>query len=237
MSGTPWKPQEIEYLELMYHKCPISQIAKHLHRTNNSVQRKAQALGLTKPNTTPHTKWSEDEILFLNRYYETRGAAYVAKKLHRSLNSVKRKAQREYLNTYINEFLSMKQIANAFQCDCTVVHSWIDKFELPMKQLKFKSYTQYRITPEQFWQWAKFYKSMIPWRNYKRYSILPEPKWLSYEIQQDFDNRHREKISIYDVNYVIRKRQNGMTFASIAKNLNRTENSVKHIWRKYRPHT
>lgn len=235
MSGRLWTKQELQYLHAYYQEKPVKDIAKTLQRSYSSVQRKAQALGLTQPNPSQRKTWTEDEITFLLRYYETRGALYVAKHLDRTIASVKHKARKEGLNAYVNEFLSLTALADAFQCDQTVIHRWIEKFELPMKLLRFKSYQQYRIDAHHFWKWAAQHRDIIPWRTYQRYSILPEPKWLSYEIQQDFDNRHRQPISIYDINYVIRNHQNGMTFRSIAENLHRTEHSVKHIWRQHRP--
>lgn len=231
MAGKLWSETEIKYLYNNYNKQSVKSIAQQLNRNYNSVQRKAQSLGLCQPKATPPTPWTEEEIAILERNYEKIGPTKLAKRLNRSLDSVKRKAAYLGLNFYTNDCMTMSQLCQAFQCNQRVIHRWISKYNLPMKLSK-ASTTIYRITSTDFWKWAESHKDIIPFHKYEKYSLLPEPNWLKEYISQSNVINHRRKITAYEKNYVVRHRYNDESFAQIAADLGRTEDSVKHIWRK-----
>lgn len=222
--------EELFYLHGHYNKVPVKRIAKQLNRSYCSVQRKAQQEHLTISNKNRQA-WTSQEIKILERNYEKKGADYVAKRLHRSLNSVKRKAQALSLNSYQIESLSLRTLAQSFQSDTSVVHRWI-KQGLPHKTYQRGHLTIYSFEQESFWEWAKTHTDSIPWQKYEPYSLLPEPTWIKPLIQQSFGCRNRMPITQTDIQTVIHNRQNGMSFAQIAKELHRTVHSVKHIWKK-----
>ena len=81
-------------------------------------------------------KWTEKEVEYLEKFYEKRGVDYIAKKLDRTLYSVKRKAQKLGHNAYVCEDLYVRMIARCFNCDSRVVKRWIDHYELPCRTEK-----------------------------------------------------------------------------------------------------
>ena len=62
-------------------------------------------------------KWTNEEVEYLEKFYNRRGVGYIAKKLNRTENSIKRKAQRLGYNAYVCEELYLSTIAKCFHCD------------------------------------------------------------------------------------------------------------------------
>lgn len=233
MSGKPWTPDELAYLTHHYGTMSNSTLAAHLHRSSNSVQHKAQALHLTQPRQTEHRPWTDKELAYMYKYYEKLGAVNTANKLHRSIYSVKQKATSLGLNAYINDYLSMKTLANCFQSDPLVIHRWIDKYNLPMMKIRHGQGSIYRIHADMFWSWAETHKNLIPFHKYHRYSLLPEPKWLETALQNISAPKTRTRITAYDRQTVIHMRESGESWQTIADSIGRTIDSVKHIWRQH----
>lgn len=176
--------------------------------------------------------WTEEEVAFLEKWYEKRGIPFFMKKFNRTEASVKRKAQKLGLNAYICEELYVKMVARCFHCDSSVINRWIDKYGLPFRKVQRGQATCKLINTDNFWKWAEDHKDIIPWQKYDRLSLLPEPEWLDACIKASVKN-NRKKVSTLERNAVIRLRNKGESFEQIADELGRTVDSVKHIWRKY----
>lgn len=177
-------------------------------------------------------KWTEKEVEYLEKFYEKRGVDYIAKKLDRTLYSVKRKAQKLGHNAYVCEDLYVRMIARCFNCDSRVVNRWIDHYGLPCRTVKRGQATCRLVASDKFWKWAKEHQDLIPWAKYERYSILPEPEWINETIKAYAIKNNRKRITSMEAHHVIRLRRQGKSFEEIALEVNRTVDSVKHIWRK-----
>ena len=90
------------------------------------------------------------------------------------------------------------------------------------------------IDPKTFWKWAFEHQDLIPWAKYERLSILPEPEWVKEAIKGCEKKNDRKRISSHEISTVVYYHKNGYTYKEIASILHRTEDSVKHIWRKYK---
>lgn len=234
MTKKPWTQDEIKYLKEYYNKLSIKQIAEKLNRTYKSVQRKAQSEQLTNKIKSEKNLWSKDELIILERNYEKKGATYVANRLHRSLISVKKKAQSMNLNCYQTEYLSLRNLASSFQSDPSVIHRWI-RHGLPCKTNKRGEITMYWFEQNTFWDWAKTHTDLIPWQKYIQYSILPEPEWIKPLIKNKIKTRNRQKITSLEIQHIVHEYQKGKSFKTIADELHRTEYSIKHVWQKHKP--
>lgn len=232
--GKEWTDADIGYIKENYGKKSNTEIARALHRTNRSIQAKAQRMGLTdsekKQDSTP---WTEEEIAYLESKYDKQGVDHIAKKLNRSKTSIKRKANSIGINAYVGENPHVKTFAYCFNCDSRVINRWIDKFGLPCKKIHRGKSTYKTINVKQFWKWAETHKELIPWAKYEPYSLSPEPKWLR-EIIKEYNAikaNHRTPITHYDKSTVVRMVMKGYTDEEIALELNRTVESVRHIYR------
>lgn len=233
MASKAWTPDELYYLKNHYGKVPNTILIKHLNRSYASIQHKAQREGLTEPSTTTRQPWTEKEIKILERNYERTGAEKLAKRLKRSVRSVRKKAQALGLNAYINDNLYLRTLADCFQCDPSVIHRWI-RNGLPARQIQRGNLTLYQIQTSDFWQWAEQHQSQIPFQKYIHQSLLPEPEWVHNILRNSKVTKHRKPITKSEINYVLYARSQGRSFKDIAKNLQRTEDSIKHIWRDHK---
>lgn len=177
--------------------------------------------------------WTPEEEQYLEKWYEKRGVPFLAKKLKRTEDSVKRKAQSMGMNAYVLEKLYVRTVAKCFDCDSSVINRWISKYNLPYSQVIRGQTTCKLIGQEQFWKWAEEHKDLIPWSKYEIGTILPEPDWVRQIIRQYSYKNNRKAITDYDILSVVSLRRRGYTFPQISKELGRTLDSVKHIWRKY----
>lgn len=229
-----WTEQEILYMQKWYGKKPVKEIAQILHRSYNSVQRKAQVLKLTTTNIkSVRRAWTDEELDYLERNYTKRSCTFIAKKLKRSLVSIKRKASTLGLNAYIHDEVHVKTMACCFNADSRMVNRWIDKFGLPCKRTKRGNAEFRTIDIATFWKWAKDHQEIIPWSKYEMYSLPPQPEWLKDAIKQynETQKNHRKHITGIEKQTVMRMKSLGYSDKEIAQELNRTVESVKHIWR------
>lgn len=176
-------------------------------------------------------EWTEEEIAYLEKYYERKGVDYIATRLKRSLQSVKRKAQRLGCNAYMCEDLYVRTVAKCFNCDSRVINRWIDIYGLPYRIVERGQATCKLISVKDFWKWANEHKDLIPWSKYERFTIIPEPKWLDETIKEYMAKNNRKRISHAEKQHVIWLRKQGKSFNEIATEMHRTVDSVKHIWR------
>lgn len=177
-------------------------------------------------------KWTDKEIRYLENKYEVMNLDHISKKLQRSPRSIKHKALELGLSTKAGEYLHARTLSICFGRDMRVIKRWMKECNLPYKVVYRNSHPFYLIHPDDIWTWAKNHKDEMDWRQYKRYSILPEPDWIEEAIKSQTKLKHRCSISIYDKALVMKLRRRGYTHKQIAKELDRTVDSVKHIYRE-----
>lgn len=175
-------------------------------------------------------EWTELEEKYLKRYYLYHPSEVIAKKLDRSIYSVRRKAAKMGLNHYVDQ-LNAKTLAQCFNCDISVILRWIEKHRLPARKVVCKNQTRYSVSPRDFWQWAENHKKLINWARYEQKSILPEPEWVKEEVRnyktpmsrQKYTEEEKEKIR-----FLLKK---GMNYRQISKEIGRSYYSVVHAGR------
>lgn len=225
-----WTKQHELYLKQNYNKKSIKEIACTLGRSYNSVQRKAQRMNLTIPKENELIPWTQEEIDYLEKWYEKRGTDFIAKKFNRTQYSVRRKAQSLGLNAYVCCELYVRTVANCFNCDSSVINRWINKYDLPCRIVQRGQTTCKLINAKTFWEWAENNKDIIPWQKYELQSMLPEPEWLKEAIRNNKTKNNRKPITSIEKARVCNMKNNGKSFEEIAIEINRTVSSVKHIW-------
>ena len=152
-------------------------------------------------------QWTEEEVAYLEKYYERRGVDYIARRLKRSIDSIKRKAQNLGYNAYVCEDLYVRTVAKCFDCDSRVINRWINDFELPYRIVQRGQSTCKLISAKTFWKWAKEHQNLIPWNKYERFSILPEPEWVPIAIKEYNVKNNRKKITEFEKQRIINLRK------------------------------
>lgn len=172
-------------------------------------------------------EWKKGEEMYMTRMYLRQPIEKTAKVLNRSVPSVKHKAIHLGLKRCCGENLSMRDVANCFSTDCSVVKRWMEKFDLPYAREHF-----YSINAKEFWKWAYKHKEEINWSKYQEKSILPEPDWVSEEIKKcNKTKKHRSKVTQMEKIYIKNLLHKGLSYREISKITGRTYYSISHICR------
>ena len=179
-------------------------------------------------------KWTEQEISYIDKFYEKRGVPYLAKKLKRTEASVKHKAQSLGHNAYAPEDLYTRTLAKCFHCDSRVIIRWMDKYGLKYYSVQRGKASCKLIEVKEFWKWAENHKDLIPWNKYEPLSVLPEPSWLKDVLKNYDKKRQRNRITPIEVAFVVNYKKKGYTYKEIAAKLERSVYAAKHIWLEYK---
>lgn len=175
--------------------------------------------------------WTDKEEKYLENQYTDKSSEEIAKRLNRTIYSVRRKAATMNLGHY-KDNLSAKGLARCFDCDVSVVLRWIKKLKLPAKEIVYPSMTSYVIDHKIFWKWAENHKSEINWRKYKLNSLPLEPKWVIGEKHQMINSHKREKYTDCEIAKIKLLLHKGMNYKEISKELNRSYYSISSLCRK-----
>ena len=173
--------------------------------------------------------WTKEEDDYLIRRYLKQTVAMSAKKLNRSIPSVKHRAARLGLNHYLDN-ISVKIVAQCFNVDHSVVKRWVEKYDLPVNKVTNSS--RRSIDPVQFWKWAENHKNIINWSKYEEKSLIPEPDWVKEERRNYTTSNARKRISSVEISKVKQMKSKGYTYEKMANELGRSVYSIEHIVRK-----
>lgn len=174
--------------------------------------------------------WTEQEEKYMEKKYTSQPVETTAKKLDRTIVSVKRKAAKMGLNHYADE-LNARTLANCFNVDVAVVIKWIDKFDLPCKKVVCKNQTRYLIQMDEFWKWAEKNKGIINWSKYEEMSLCPEPMWLKQAIDEYGTPNSRKRFTEQEIIIVKNLLHRGLQYREIAEEIGRSYYSVSHLCR------
>lgn len=176
-------------------------------------------------------EWTKQEESYMEKKYLKQPVEKTAKKLNRTIASLKHKAQKMRLNHY-TDGLNAKTIAKCFNVDVKVVLRWIDKFGLPCKKVKCSNQTRYIIENDEFWKWAEKNKEIINWSKYERMSLFPEPNWIDDAIGNYKKTRSREKYTSGEIITIKNLLRKGLNYREIAEQLGRSYYGISKLCRK-----
>ena len=224
-----WSSEETEYLKENYNKIPVKEIAIKLKRSQESVKHKAAALSLREKAKTAHRPWTEKEVRYMERNYERQPASVTAKRLKRTIYSVRRKAETLKMNAYVTDQYSASLIAKCLDVNVSVVIRWIDKYGLKATKITYPTQVRYLIDADDFWAWAELNKPLVNLANYTLLTILPEPDWAEKERANSHTKRHHMPVTLNEKNEIRGMLRNGLSYEDISKKVGRTRYGVAHI--------
>lgn len=198
------------------------------------ILNECEEMMVEKINAAPSTKrrWTAAEELYLTRNYLARDLSWISKKLNRTEESLRRKAERMDICIYGREEISAKTLAACFNSDIRVIKRWKEKFNMPCKTVRRGQAVFFLIDVDKFWIWANKNKQHINWSKYELMSLPPEPDWVKKEKNTYDKVKGRTPISETDISMIHSLVRRGFTYKEIGKKIGRTETSVKHIMSK-----
>lgn len=175
--------------------------------------------------TRPRNKrWTDEEYDYMLKALETRSVKHVARRLNRSYQSVLQKFNDSgYSIKDYSPHVTATELAEIVKKKPQTVAYWIRNKGLPAK----KQGTFWRIPIDSFWEWAKENPDFIDVSMIEENILLPEPSWVKEK------RLNKEPLAIKTwtdneadllKNLLLRTR---LTLKEIAKELNRTEASVR----------
>lgn len=205
---------------------PISQWTSRVEFFNahpNLVKYKYDRTKTYKPRA-----WSKTEDEYLYNHYSKQQIEVTASHLKRSIYSVKQRARRLNINCYMDT-IGARAIARCFNSDISVVIRWIAKLNLPATKIPYGNTFRYHIDTCKFWEWAYEHKDKINWSKYQRYSLPPEPDWVYEMIKNSHALNSHKDITDEEILTIQWMAKTGHNNEEIAKQLNRSICSIKHI--------
>ena len=224
-----WSSEETDYLKANYNKMPTKEIAVRLRRSQESVKHKAAALSLREKVKTEHRPWTEKEVRYMERNYERQPAAVTAKRLKRTIYSIRRKAETLKMNAYVTDQYSASMIAKCLKVNVKVIIRWINKYGLKATKITYPTQVRYLIDADNFWAWAELNKPLVNWANYTLLTILPEPDWVEEARANSHTRRHHLPVTLNEKNEIRGMLRKGLSYEDISKKVGRTRHGVAHI--------
>lgn len=192
-------------------------------------------------------KWTEEEIAILEDNWGKISIPSIAKKLGRTLNSIKVKAVKLGLQRHIHqgEYITFHQLLVAIgqkQNYSYYLHKF-EKYDFPYKFKKSVDKSFRVVYIDDFWEWSEKNQCQIDFSKFEKNMLGPEPSWVDVKRRNDISNkksfkttpwtrkedkRLEELLSKYKYNYY-----------ELSKLLKRTEGAIQRricdLGIQYRP--
>jgi hypothetical protein len=159
---------------------------------------------------------------------------YIAKKLDRSISSVKEKANKSGLGdaTLSFEGITLVKLARELGISLTTVKNWIAQHDFPSIEKVFAVKSQVKVVKyDAFWKWAETHKQLVNLGRLEPLVLGPEPKWAKVKRSADLINVEKKKKRAWSVEDD--NRLKGMlkaycyTYPEISERLQRSEAAIK----------
>lgn len=182
-------------------------------------------------------KYTREELVEMQEMVGMRNFLFIGTRLKRSPKAIQRKLERlRIANTKENGgFISANELCNALNVHLKVLLRWKDQFNLPLKNKNLRhgkgKYASWRITVDEFWDWAEKNKELVNWLKYEQESLGFEPDWLAKTIIEQRQNTPRKQKAFW----TIREERElwelfytkGLTQKEIAKRMERSQSSIE----------
>ena len=176
--------------------------------------------------------WSNEETEFLIKEYGRINIVKIARKLNRTVGSVRGKIANEGLGaSYETQgTITASELARNLGRNKSTIQRWIHTNRLKCTKRKSKEKKKYlMIKIQDFWEFAKENPKYMRWELYERGSLPPEPKWLDSEIEIYNKNRvkkQKDKWSKEEDAHLTFYYKQGKNYKEIADMLGRTEDAI-----------
>lgn len=182
-------------------------------------------------------RWTKEEIVYLQTKWGTVSIRHMSKKLNRSINAIKIKAQRLGLGDPSLHYdgITLHQLSLALNISYNILRNWEKSYGFPVKQKVFVNKMRVRVvTYDDFWKWAEENKQMIDFSKVEPNILGIEPEWVKEKRKADQIKASKIKKSHNDPwteeeDNILKGMLNAFcyTYPEIAHRLNRSEGAIK----------
>lgn len=180
--------------------------------------------------------WSKEEIDLLEDKWGSVSIPHIAKTLGRTVHSVKCKAYKIGLGTFIDcgEYVTFNKFIKAigYSGSYSYLEKRILKLGFPIKYKKSIEKRYKVVYLNEFWKWVEKHKKDLSFARFEKGMLGEEPSWVEEKRKADLSNpsklNHNRKWTKAEDNLLIEKTKScRYTYKDLARDLNRTENAIK----------
>lgn len=139
-----------------------------------------------------HKPWSAEDEQYLQENWGKFSIPAIGKKLGRSVNAVKVRAQRLGLGAVLmgGDYISLNQLLIAVKGTNSgggyVIKSWVENRGLPVHTKKVVNNSFRVIYLDEFWTWAEKNRSFIDFSKMEPLALGEEPAWVAEQRRKDY---------------------------------------------------
>ena len=137
--------------------------------------------------------WKPEEEDYLMEKWGQISVPAIAKKLNRTTNAVKVRAQRLGLGAVLmaGEYVTLNQLLLAVTGGSSSygykMKSWVENRGLPVHTKKVDRCSFRVVYIDEFWEWAERYRSFIDFSKMEPLALGEEPDWVAEQRKKDFE--------------------------------------------------
>lgn len=230
-----WTDEDLAWLKENW-QLPDMELAEKLGRPVQSIRTKRFALGLTGKDGCRKKDWSKEELDYIREVWGEKTIPEIARKLGRSIEAVKIKAQRMGYTgqKWYGEMMSARKVSELLGVDVhTVCDYWIPKCGLKgkAKRLGTTKKTTTIIMFEDLLKWLETHQDLWDSRRVELFGLGAEYDWLVAKRKADALKPARKAqkwTPEEDQRLVVMFRRGGMTCAEMGAVLGRSATGVEH---------
>lgn len=180
--------------------------------------------------------WTKKEYEYLEEEWGKSSIPVIAKKLNRSVNAIRIKANRLRLGAVLEsgDYVTLNQLMKALtgrNMDEYKRKSWIENRGMPIHRKKVNQNTFNVVYIEEFWEWAKKNRSFIDFSKMQPLALGKEPEWVREQRKKDFNAcslQRKDHWTPYEddrLRHLLKQQKYG--YAEIADMLCRSEGAIQ----------
>lgn len=181
------------------------------------------------------TNWTKQETEYLEEAWGTVSISGIAKKLGRSVNAIKIKAQKRGLSRHLNSGSSVPLhqviVAMGKKGGESYFTQMLMKAGCPIKRHKVINCSFRVVDIDEFWGWAEQHKRMFDFALFEENAIGAEPAWAKQKRTEDIRNHMRPNNSPWlpGEDDLLKKllTMYKYTYSDLSKRFNRSEGAIK----------
>ena len=183
------------------------------------------------------TKWTEEELEYLEESWGKVTTQGIATKLGRPYGGIINKSQRLGLGDPLIHMdgITVSRLAQELGTHYRLVMNWVEKYDFPAKQRRLtKQQKVWCVGYADFWEWAEKNRQMIDFSRFDKYAFGVEPDWANEKRIADFNKKrlvpkpHNTPWSSGDINKLIALvKEPDMTYPKMSRILQRTHGAIK----------
>ena len=235
-NGKSWTEEEDLFIQAHWQEMSDEELAIAVGHTLAATRARRGRLGLRHRQSFKGKDWSKEELDYIREVWGEKTVPEIAKKLGRTINAVKIKAQRMGYTgqKWYGEMMSARKVSELLGVDVhTVCDYWIPKCGLrgKAKRLGASKKTTTIIMFEDLLKWLKTHQELWDSRRVEQFGLGAEYDWLKEKRKEDAlkPERKAQKWTPEEDQRLIQMFRRGeMTNAEMGAALGRPASGVEH---------